>query len=391
MTQGHPGGHGLDGLYLAGETPVHRVAPEVKIAATVAFVFAVVATPREALWALGGDAVLLAGVVALAGLSPALVARRLRIEVPFLLFAVFMPFAGAGPARRRARRVPVRAGAVGGVEHRGQGHARRRGVDRSGRHHPGRRPAQRARSPARPPGDHGHRRVHGPLSRDRGRRGPAHARRPPVPRLRPPLAVAGAGDGGVGRNALRPLVRAGRTGLPGHAGPWLRRHHAGPRRADGRPPPAGGRRSCRSRRGRSRPRRWWWHDRSGRGAGGVGAGRGLRLPRRPDGARRRRPGGGARRAGGGPRAQRRRKVDAGAAPQRHPRGAAGRGDRRRPTGGEAQPGRGPPPRGHRLPGPRRPAVHAHGPRRRGVRAGPGRARWTPTSPAGWRVRWRRSA
>ena len=97
MTQGHPGGHGLDGLYIAGGTPVHRVAPEIKIAATVAYVFAVVATPRDALWAFGGDAVLLAGVVALARLSPALVARRLRIEIPFLLFAAFMPFTGAGP------------------------------------------------------------------------------------------------------------------------------------------------------------------------------------------------------------------------------------------------------------------------------------------------------
>jgi cobalt/nickel transport system permease protein len=76
---------------------MHRLAPEVKIAATVAYVFAVVATPREVLWAFGGDAVLLAGVVALAGLRPALVARRLRIEIPFLLFAAFMPFTGASP------------------------------------------------------------------------------------------------------------------------------------------------------------------------------------------------------------------------------------------------------------------------------------------------------
>jgi len=97
VTHGHPGGHGLDGLYLDGGSPVHRMAPEVKIAATVAFVFAVVATPREALWAFAGDALLLAAVVAIAGLSPALVARRLRVEVPFLLFAAFMPFTGAGP------------------------------------------------------------------------------------------------------------------------------------------------------------------------------------------------------------------------------------------------------------------------------------------------------
>ena len=97
MTQGHPGAHGLDGLYLDGGSPVHRMTPEVKIAATMTFVFAVVATPREALWAFAGDTLLLATVVAVAGLSPALVARRLRIEVPFLLFAAFMPFTGAGP------------------------------------------------------------------------------------------------------------------------------------------------------------------------------------------------------------------------------------------------------------------------------------------------------
>jgi cobalt/nickel transport system permease protein len=97
VTRGHAAGDGLDGLYVAGASPVHRLAPEVKIAATVAYVFAVVATPREALWAFAADAVLLAGVVGLAALSPLLVARRLRIEIPFLLFAAFMPFTGAGP------------------------------------------------------------------------------------------------------------------------------------------------------------------------------------------------------------------------------------------------------------------------------------------------------
>jgi cobalt/nickel transport system permease protein len=97
VTKGHAHGDGLDSLHVAGESPVHRAAPEVKIAATVAFVFAVVGTPREAFWALGADAMLVAGVVGLAGLPPALVARRLRIEIPFVLFAAFMPFTGAGP------------------------------------------------------------------------------------------------------------------------------------------------------------------------------------------------------------------------------------------------------------------------------------------------------
>jgi cobalt/nickel transport system permease protein len=94
---GHAAGDGLDGLYVGGASPVHRLTPETKIAATVAFVFAVVATPREAVWAFGADALLLGGVVGLAGLPVGLVVRRLRIEIPFLLFAAFMPFTGAHP------------------------------------------------------------------------------------------------------------------------------------------------------------------------------------------------------------------------------------------------------------------------------------------------------
>ena len=45
-----------DHLYVATEGPVHGLAPEYKVAATVVFVFAVVATPREAVWAFGVDA-----------------------------------------------------------------------------------------------------------------------------------------------------------------------------------------------------------------------------------------------------------------------------------------------------------------------------------------------
>ncbi|HZA76420.1 MAG TPA: cobalt ECF transporter T component CbiQ [Acidimicrobiales bacterium] len=98
MSGPHATGDGLDGLYVRGASPVHRLAPEVKIAATLTFVFAVVATPREAVWAFAADALLLAvTVVGLAGLPVGVVVRRLRIEVPFLLFAAFMPFTGAHP------------------------------------------------------------------------------------------------------------------------------------------------------------------------------------------------------------------------------------------------------------------------------------------------------
>jgi cobalt/nickel transport system permease protein len=92
------GGHGgPESLYVPGASPVHRARPELKIAAAVASIAAVVATPREAVWAFGLDAAVVAGVVAAAGLAPRLVAGRLRIELPFLAFAVFLPVVGGDP------------------------------------------------------------------------------------------------------------------------------------------------------------------------------------------------------------------------------------------------------------------------------------------------------
>ena len=81
-------------LLVHEEGPLHRLAPQCKLLATVLFVFAVVATPKEQFWAFG----VFAGMVVLAALIgrvPLLgVARRLVIEVPFLLFAVLLPFLG---------------------------------------------------------------------------------------------------------------------------------------------------------------------------------------------------------------------------------------------------------------------------------------------------------
>jgi cobalt/nickel transport system permease protein len=92
------GGHaGPESLYVPGVSPLHLPSPQVKLVATVAFIAAVVATPREAVWAFAVQAAILAAVVTLARLPPALVARRLRIDVPFLAFAVFLPIVGAGP------------------------------------------------------------------------------------------------------------------------------------------------------------------------------------------------------------------------------------------------------------------------------------------------------
>ena len=83
-------------LHLDRVSPVHRLAPEVKIAAVLLFTIIVVVTPRTEFWAFGGYAVLLA-VVAVVARVPALwLAKRATIELPFVLLAVALPFAGQG-------------------------------------------------------------------------------------------------------------------------------------------------------------------------------------------------------------------------------------------------------------------------------------------------------
>lgn len=92
MGAGHSGS-----LLVAGDSPVHQLAPECKVLATVAFVLAAVSTPREQIWAFGILAAALGAVVARAGLPPGLVLRRLTIELPFVAFALFLPFVASGP------------------------------------------------------------------------------------------------------------------------------------------------------------------------------------------------------------------------------------------------------------------------------------------------------
>ncbi len=78
-------------------SPVDRLAPEAKLLALLAYVGAVVLTPRTAIWAFGLHAVVVALAVGAARLTPATVLRRLAIEVPFVAFAVALPVVGGAP------------------------------------------------------------------------------------------------------------------------------------------------------------------------------------------------------------------------------------------------------------------------------------------------------
>jgi cobalt/nickel transport system permease protein len=83
-------------LYRHGHSPVHALPPHTKLAASFAFVVVVVSTPREAMWAFGLYAVLLAGVAHAARVPAGFLLKRLLIEVPFVAFAVLMPFVAEG-------------------------------------------------------------------------------------------------------------------------------------------------------------------------------------------------------------------------------------------------------------------------------------------------------
>jgi len=88
-------GH-TQGPYLNGDTVVHRLAPEVKIAAAVLFTVAVVVTPRGAFGAFGAYAVVLAAVAVLARVRAPWLLKRSLIELPFVVLALALPFLGRG-------------------------------------------------------------------------------------------------------------------------------------------------------------------------------------------------------------------------------------------------------------------------------------------------------
>ncbi len=83
-------------LLVHGHSPLHRLAPEVKIAATFLFVVGVAITPREAIWAFAVDAAVLLVLLAVAGYGVRQVLARTTAVLPFIAFAFFIPFIASG-------------------------------------------------------------------------------------------------------------------------------------------------------------------------------------------------------------------------------------------------------------------------------------------------------
>lgn len=107
-------GHGSEALLIAGHSRVHRLPAHCKLVALLAFVGTVVATPREQWGAFLAYAALLVAVVAAARLPPLTVVRRMVVEVPFVVFALLLPFAAQGPQVTVAGLQLSEAGLLGG-------------------------------------------------------------------------------------------------------------------------------------------------------------------------------------------------------------------------------------------------------------------------------------
>ncbi|MDQ3985082.1 MAG: cobalt ECF transporter T component CbiQ [Actinomycetota bacterium] len=89
------GGH-AHGLFFHKDSLVHRLPPHCKIVATLFFVLSVMTVPREAVWAFGLFGVLLGAVAIVARIPLKFMAPKLAIELPFIGFALLLPFVAAG-------------------------------------------------------------------------------------------------------------------------------------------------------------------------------------------------------------------------------------------------------------------------------------------------------
>jgi cobalt/nickel transport system permease protein len=89
-------GHGHK-LHFHGHSPIHRVPAHLKILTLLAFMIGVVGTPRDWYAAFAVYAVVIAAVIVLSRVPPTYILKRTVVEVPFVFFAVLLPFVATGP------------------------------------------------------------------------------------------------------------------------------------------------------------------------------------------------------------------------------------------------------------------------------------------------------
>ncbi len=89
-------GHGHR-LHYHGHSAIHRAPAHLKLITLVGFVLLVVATPRDWFAVYAGFLLVVIAVIVAARVPLLYIVRRMVIEVPFLVFAVLVPFVATGP------------------------------------------------------------------------------------------------------------------------------------------------------------------------------------------------------------------------------------------------------------------------------------------------------
>jgi cobalt/nickel transport system permease protein len=89
-------GHGHK-LHYHGHSVLHRMPAHLKLLALLGFMLLVVATPKDWFAAYGGYLLVLLAVIAVSEVPPTYIFKRMVVEVPFVVFALLMPFVATGP------------------------------------------------------------------------------------------------------------------------------------------------------------------------------------------------------------------------------------------------------------------------------------------------------
>ncbi len=89
-------GHGHK-LHFHGHSAIHRIPAHLKILTLLAFMITVVATPRDWYLAYLGYLLAIVVVVGISRIPPTYLLKRAVVEVPFVIFAVLLPFVATGP------------------------------------------------------------------------------------------------------------------------------------------------------------------------------------------------------------------------------------------------------------------------------------------------------
>ncbi len=89
-------GHGHK-LHYHGHSVIHRLEAHVKLVALLGFMLVVVATPREWFAAFAAYLAIVVLVIGASKVPPLYIVKRMVIELPFVVFALLMPFIATGP------------------------------------------------------------------------------------------------------------------------------------------------------------------------------------------------------------------------------------------------------------------------------------------------------